>query len=293
MQIAAPSLADLQGRQHALAERQAASVGRVAALAERHRALGSSLTEGISELEGCSQRLAETTEPVGGLSRLWRPFTTRRTALARKSASAALRAQYEQVATRLREALAFTDELALAAADLQAEVERLHREHADAGATRAAAQARLDAAEGELARLGPDDALRRDQLAFAVRGERAAIGRIDLAERLAAEHLGPARTLRDTALSLHEHMAGYVTSASRVVDRAGGRVAVVGLLADAPGVLADLHATVRDLEAALAAAEQFVSESQRLLTQTLPELTTDAVLLASAQAEVEAALGGG
>src|SRR6185503_10763670 len=99
------------------------------------------------------------------------------------------------------------------------------------------------AVEAELLALPEGDGLGRERASFAIRSEQAALQRLDLADRLAEEHLVPARTLRDTALALHDHMASYVAGATRVVDRAGGRVAVVGLLADAPGVVADLHAS--------------------------------------------------
>jgi hypothetical protein len=282
-----PSLAELHARRQAIAERQVSAVGRVTGLVERHRALGSELAAGLASLQAC---VAGPEESGGPLERLLRPFSGRR----RRSAGEALRARYEAVAVRLREAIAFTDELHLAALELQADVEALHTAQREVDALRAGLVAAIAEAD---AGATADDPLAREQASFRARRDRAALARLEVAESLHREHLGPARALRDTAWSLHEQLAAYLASASRVVDRAGGRVAVVGLLADAPAVVADLHASIGDLQAALAAAERYVADTRHLLSDVLPELTarltrTEDALRAQADAEVEAALGG-
>jgi hypothetical protein len=272
------SHAELHERHRQAQERQRRSVEHVSGLLETQRRIGNDLGRGVAALQAHGaelQRIEGNARATGTFQALVRPFVARRTALARRSAAEGLVAQYEQVSGRLREALGFVDELKLAVHDLQDEVERLHVEQAEARASRGRIQGRINLAETELRGVDPREAtaeLRMERLRFAIRSDRVALRLAELAERLAAQHLGPARSLRDTAMDLHEQMSRYATSAGFAVDAAGARVQVLGMLADAPAVVADLHASVRELGAALDAAQIYVNTSQALIAAALPDL---------------------
>lgn len=288
----------LQRRRQEVAERHQRAVGRVSDLLEAQRRVGAELGEGLVTLQkdrGELQRMEEA-RSGGLLATLVRPFTVRRSAIARRSIAEGLIRQYEQVNVRLREATAFSDELELTALELQQEVDRLHRERADALHDGRIAAERVLACEAGLAELdaldlGPEEReRRRDRYTFDLRTESVALALFQAAAELCQQHVGPARSLRDTVLQLREEMARYVLAASHTVNAAGRRIQGLGMLADAPVVVGELQRSLHELEAAMQATAAYVERSHALLTDVLPELSARIRAETEATGEALAAL---
>lgn len=280
----------LQRRRQEVAERHERAVGRVGELLETQQRVGAELGEGLATLQrdrGELDRMEQAS--TGLLATLVRPFTVRRSAVARRSIAEGLIRQYEQVNVRLREATAFSDELKLTTLELQQEVDRLHRERADALHDGKIAAERVRSCEASLKEIEADASLdaeererRRDRFTFDLRTEAVALALFEAAAELARQHVGPARSLRDTVLKLHEEMARYVLAASHTVNAAGRRIQGLGMLADAPVVVGELQRSLAELDAALQATAAYVEQSRAMLDEVLPELT------ARIEAEAEA-----
>lgn len=272
----------LQRRQQEVALRHRRAVGKVEDLLGTQRRTASELGAGLQTLARSRTELdrLEPTASTGLLASLVRPFTIRRALVARRSIAEGLLRQYEQVNVRLREATAFSDELKLTALELQQEVDRLHRERADAlhnerlAATRVLElEAALREAEADAAQ-APDERERRsDRFTFDLRTESVALSLFQAAAELCRQHLGPARSLRDTVLRLHEEMAQYVLTATHTVNAAGRRIQGLGMLADAPLVVAELQQSLDALDQALQATAGYAERSQALVAEVLPELS--------------------
>jgi hypothetical protein len=276
--------ATLQRRQADVQERQRRAVARVGTLLVTQRRVGAELGAGLQVLgqhRGALERMERQAGDTSLLTTLVRPFTARRSALARRSIAEGLLRQYERVSVRLREATAFADELSLSALELQDEVDRLHAELADAVQRQRATAAAILDLETQLAALDepasggdPDGVARaRDQLTFELRRESVTLDLLRAAAQLCRHHLPAARSLRDTVLRLREEMAHYVVSATHTVNAAGRRIQGLGLLADAPIVVAELQEGLHDLDLAMRATVDYVERSQVLLAEVLPSLT--------------------
>ena len=276
--------ADLAGRRDAHKRQQASSVQRVNHLVQTQQALGTELSDGLTRLKGQSEELKRLQEPEAGgvLSALVRPFTARRSALARRSVAEELLTVYEKTGVRLREATAFADELRLCALELQQEVDRLHRDLGESlHNERVAAQRVLDSEEA-LAELEVDETLpqatrvrRRDRYTFDMKTEAVQLELFKVAASQCRVHIDPARALRDTVLQLHEDMARYVINATHTVNAAGRRIQGLGMMADAPLVVHELQESLAELSSAMAATEQYIENSRRLVEQVLPNLSAD------------------
>lgn len=278
------SQASLQQRQEQVQDRQRRAIARVGTLLVTQRRVGAELGAGLKLLgqhRAALGRMERQTADASLLSTLVRPFTARRSALARRSIAEGLLHQYERVSVRLREAVAFSDELALSSLELQDEVDRLHDELAEAQRLQRVAAERIVACERELAAVEAADpalpaeetARRRDRLVFDLRTEGVTLDLLRAAAQLCRHHLPAARSLRDTVLRLHEEMAHYVVSATHTVNAAGRRIQGVGMLADAPIVVAELQEGLHELDLAMRATVDYVERSQVLLAEVLPSLT--------------------
>lgn len=273
----------LQRRQQEVQQRHQKAMGQVSDLLETNKELGAELKSGIDTLtrQRSELRKMEQQETDSSLlASLVRPFTARRTALARRSIAEGLLQQYEKVSVRLREATAFSDELKLCALEMQQEVDRLHRELGQALHNQRVAATRVLECEQALQALERDEGLtpeqrarRRDRYTFDLRTEMVALELYKAAAELCRQHLPPARALRDTVLQLHEDMAQYVLSATHTVNAAGRRIQGLGMLADAPIVVTELQESIDSLNEAMAATADYVEQSQRLIAEVLPELS--------------------
>ncbi len=274
--------AQLARRRELHRRQQSASMRRVDALVQTQQSLGRELGAGLDQLRAQSaelQRLESERTDGSFLASLVRPFTARRTALARRSVAEELLKVYERTSARLREATAFTDELKLCALELQQEVDRLHRELAEATHNeRVAARRVLEAedalAELERAGLEPDElARRRDRFTFDLKTEAVNLELYRVAAEQCRQHLGPARALRDTVLQLHEDMARYVINATHTVNASGRRIQGLGVMADAPIVVQELQESLDELSEAMDATVRYIADSQRLVEEILPDLS--------------------
>ncbi|HHO52427.1 MAG TPA: hypothetical protein ENK18_16550 [Deltaproteobacteria bacterium] len=286
------SHAVLQRRQREVAERHRRAMGQVSELLDNQKQIGRELSSGLttlkrqrSELDRMEQQ--ETDSSL--LASLVRPFTARRSALARRSIAEGLLRQYEQVSVRLREATAFSDELKLCALELQQEVDRLHRELGEALHNQRVAAERVLQLEEALVEVDEDASLRpeeqarrRDRFEFDARTEAVSLELYKAAAELCRQHIPPARALRDTVLQLHEEMAQYVLSATHTVNAAGRRIQGLGMLADAPIVVQELQESLDELNLAMEATADYVERSSHLIAEVLPHLS------ARVQAESEA-----
>lgn len=283
----------LHRRREATRQRQQEAMARVQGLLETQGTLGRDLGAGLETLEGHGRELErmQRSEGDGGLlSALVRPFTARRTALARRSIAEELLRQYEKVSVRLREATAFADELKVTALELQQEVDQLHRELARAQHNQQIAARRVLDMEAALEELESDDhtsderARLRDRYTFDLRTDAVALRLYEAAAVQCRQHLEPARALRDTVLQLHEDMATYVLSATHKVNASGRRIQGLGMLADAPVVVAELQESLDELNSAMQATADYLQQSQSLIAEVLPELSRriDADIEASA-----------
>jgi hypothetical protein len=273
----------LQRRRDEVRGRHERAVGRVDHLLDTQRTLGDELGRGLASLSETRtelRALEQAANDTSLLASLVRPFTARRTALARRSVADGLIKQYEQVSVRLREATAFSDELHLTALELQQEVDRLHRELGEALHNQRVAAQRVLELEEALQQLEGDSSLsaeqrdrRRDRYTFDLRTESVALELFRAAAEHCRTHLPAARSLRDTVLRLHEDMAEYVLGATHTVNAAGRRIQGLGMLADAPTVVAELAASLSELDQAMRATADYVEGSQALLAEVLPELS--------------------
>jgi hypothetical protein len=274
----------LQQRQAELQERQGAAISRVGTLLVTQRRVGAELGAGLKMLDQhrtALERMERQAAETSLLSSLVRPFVARRSALARRSIAEGLLQQYERVSVRLREATAFADELSLSTLELQEEVDRLHRDLAEAVRLQRVTAERILRAEQELVAIDgdpasdPDElAARRDRATFDLRTDTVTQDLLRAAAQLCRHHLPAARSLRDTVLRLHEEMAHYVVSATHAVNAAGRRIQGLGMLADAPIVVAELQEGLHELDLAMRATADYVARSQVLLAEVLPALTS-------------------
>ncbi len=277
------SHAVLQRRQREVAERHRRAMTQVSELLDTQKQIGSELSAGLNTLRrqrGELDRMEQQDSDTSILASLVRPFTARRSALARRSIAEGLMRQYETVSVRLREATAFSDELKLCALELQQEVDRLHRELGEAlHNQRLAAERVLEIEEAlvdnesDASLTDEEKARRRDRFEFDRRTEAVALELFKAAVGLCRQHIPPARALRDTVLQLHEEMAQYVLSATHTVNAAGRRIQGLGMLADAPIVVQELQESLDELQDAMHATRDYVERSQYLIAEVLPDLS--------------------
>ena len=274
--------ARLHRRREEIQERHGQAIAQVNTMLETQKAIGEELGTGLATLKMQGEeldRLRNTESDTSLLSSLVRPFTSRRTALARRSVAEGLLTHYEKTSTRLREATAFSDELKLCALEMQQEVDRLHRELGQAlHNQRLAAQGILECEAG----LGEVDQLeltreqrerRKDRYTFDLRTESVALELFKSSAAQCRQHLDPARALRDTVLQLHEDMAQYVLSATHTVNAAGRRIQGLGMMADAPIVVQELQESLDELNQAMEATQQYIEHSRKLIEEVLPDLS--------------------
>ncbi len=273
----------LQRRREAAQTSQRHALVEVETHLSTQRVIARELDDGMRSLSTHREELQRLdTEANDGslLAALVRPFTARRTSLARRSVTEALVERYETVSVRLREATAFSDELKLSALELQQEVDRLHRELGEALHNQRVAAQRVLAAQEALDALDGDPDLteeakdrRRDRFGFDLRTETVALELFKAAAEHCRAHLPAARQLRDTVLQLHEEMAAYVLGATHTVNAAGRRIQGLGMLADAPTVVTELQESLDALQEAMEATQAYVEGSQEMVAKVLPELS--------------------
>ena len=262
----------------------------VAAFEERRRGLREQTSERLSAVDQLSRQQVELGEKLGsdlallrergtaiqpveestGLAALFRRFTVRREALARRSATAALVEQYEVVQTALRRASHLADELAATAHQLQADVDQLHADRKAALADATSLAERV--LELQQQRDASTDPAERDRLDFQLASEGTRLTVVDGLAELCGEQLPVARRLRDTVQSLHAQTARYVLNAAGTVREAGRNIHALGTAADAPVVLAELHEALTDLESILSTTEGAVTLASDLVNRVLPSL---------------------
>lgn len=274
--------AQLARRREHHRRQQADSVHRVDDLVSTQQSLGKELGSGLEQLRAQSaelQRIEAERTDGSFLASLVRPFTARRTALARRSVAEELLKVYERTSLRLREATAFADELKLCALELQQEVDRLHHELGVALHNERVAAHRVLEAEKVLRELDASDldadtlARRRDRYTFDLKTEAVNLELYRVAAEQCRQHLEPARALRDTVLQLHEDMARYVINATHTVNAAGRRIQGLGVMADAPSVVQDLQQSLDELSTAMDDTVRYIEQSQRLVEEILPDLS--------------------
>ncbi len=271
----------LQRREEAEAHRRTALV-QVDGLAGTQRELRQGLAEDVSALEaqqGALRDVQRSESDTGLLAVLTRPLTSRRNAVARRSISEGLNEQYQHVSVRLREASQFSDELELCSLELQRELDRLHRDLADAIHNQRIAAERITVARDDLDAIEADATITeaerdrlRDRFTFDLRSEEINQHLHQAAAEQCEQHVEPARALRDTVLSLREQMAAYVLQASHTVAASGRRLQALGMLGDAPTVVAELQESIDELHAAMEATQHYIDQSQRFLSHVLPDL---------------------
>lgn len=272
----------LQRRREEVQERHQRALTEVTAHLTTQKGIATELDQGMRSLSTHRdelQRLESEARDGSLLAALVRPFTARRTALARRSVTEALVQRYEAVSVRLREATAFSDELKLTALELQQEVDRLHRELGEALHNQRVAAQRVLAAQEALDGLSHLDLSpearerRKDRFQFDLRTETVALDLFASAAEHCRNHLPAARSLRDTVLQLHEEMAAYVLGATHTVNAAGRRIQGLGMLADAPTVVTELQESLDALQEAMEATAAYVETSQEMVAKVLPELS--------------------
>ncbi len=280
-----PSQAQLHEKREAIHKRHKSALAKVDELVRTQDELGKALNGELKNLKQHEKTLQEL-EARDTDDSMWaslvRRFSARNAILGRKSVAEALLRQYEVASTRLRQATAFSDELRLTALELQDQVDQLHQSRVEAkGNERIAAQRviqtelELEGLEGTEHGYTEEEAARRiDQLTFQLRSESLNLELFRASSELAAESLSPTRALRDTVMELHEGMSGYVMNASGAVDSAGRRIQALGMAADAPLVVAELQESLTELGTAMEVTAAYVEQTQRLLTEVLPDLST-------------------
>ncbi len=281
----APSQAELHEKREAIHERHKHALAKVDELVRTQDELGKALNGELKNLKQHEKTLQEL-EARDSDDSMWaglvRRFSARSAILGRKSVAEALLRQYEVASTRLRQATAFSDELRLTALELQDQVDQLHQSRVEAkGNERIAArrviqtELELGGLEGEEHGYTEEEAARRiDQLTFQLRSESLNLELFRASSELARDSLAPTRALRDTVMELHEGMSGYVMNASGAVDSAGRRIQALGMAADAPLVVAELQESLTELGTAMEVTAAYVEQTQRLLTEVLPDLST-------------------
>lgn len=271
----------LQRRQRDASDRHRRAMDQVSDFLDTQQEMGDELSTGLVVLRrqrGELDTMQQTEGDTSILASLVRPFTARRSALARRSIAEGLLRQHQRISVRLAEATAFSDELKLSALELQQEVDRLHRELGEAlHNQRVAAQRVLDA-ERALAEidsdLSPEQTARlRDRYEFDARTEAVSLELYRSAAELCRQHLPTARSLRDTVLKLHEEMAKTVLAAQHTVNSAGRQIQGLGLLADTPTVVRELQESLDQLNGAMAATQDYVRRSTAFLSQELPHIS--------------------
>lgn len=278
----APTHAANLAREKEVLDRHKDALSRVDALAHRQRDVGEQLDQELGVmldqgevLDAIEKRQQETGFLVG----LTRRFTARRDRLERRSVSETLLRQYEQVHTRLAGAAAFVDELRLCAAEMQGDVDSLHGELATAITEEKRLAQQIGALERALDLLetesGDGAARKKDQLEFDQRTASAELALWRTRAGIARNGLPPARSLRDTVMTLHDEMARYVETARGTVRSAGRRIQALGTAADAPAVVAELQESLDDLRHAMTATEQYLRSTQELYTRVLPKLSEE------------------
>ena len=263
-------------REEKLRRSQREGYQRANALVEARRDLGEGLRRDLASLQAHGRDLDELEHAASDrgsfVGNLLASFSRRRAITGRRSTAEALLRQYEVVSVELRRASAFSDELRLCAAEMQEELDELHRDAGTARAQRSLIATRILEIEGMLEELGVEDARARDQLEFEERRLTLQLQLVEASIELSERHLGPARGLRDTVMRLYEEMARYVLNARSHVDAAGRRIQALGMAADAPMVIEELSASLHDLESAMDATEAYIEQTHTLLNHVLPEL---------------------
>ena len=269
--------AALTRQRESLEAAQRSAVARVDALVRAQRDIGRELRSELALLRERGEALDAGAGSEGVVGAVLRRLTRRRAILARRSVTEGLLEQYESVSVSLRRASAFTDELQLCAAELQADIEGLHAQLARNEREAERVTARLRELERALAalddRADPGRERERDQLQFELRRGILSLELERVSSELARKHLDPLRALRNTAMNLHEELARFVLAATATVDNAGRRIQALGMAADAPAVIADLQTSLVDLDRAMEATEAYVARANELLTRVLPELS--------------------
>ena len=266
----------LLARRERLDEVRGQALGRVGRMVERHQELSTELHGELAALSHSDDELDALKKDDGSaLTALLRRFGRRNVALERRSAAQELLRRYEAVNRRLREASSFNDELRLCAVELDTEVQALHRDRANAlEAEREAGQRvlelerQLDALEGV-----PEEQAQLDSITFQLRKVALDLELHRAAEGLFEQHLEPARSLRDTVMSLHEEMSHFLLSASSTVDGAGRRIQALGMAADAPAVVMELQDSLHALGEAMQVTETYVEQTRHLLGEVLPKMS--------------------
>ena len=286
------SQAELQERRDDIHRRHKQALAKVDELVKTQSELGKALDGELKNLEQHESTLRDL-ERREADDTIWnslvRRFSARSAILGRKSVAEGLLRQYEVASTRLRQATAFSDELRLSALELQDQVDKLHGNRVEARGNERIAAQRVIELERELGKLEEgehnyteEEAARQiDRLTFTLRQESLNLELFRAAGGLAQDSLGPTRALRDAVLELHEGMSGYVVNASGAVDSAGRRIQALGMAADAPTVVAELQESLTELGTAMEVTAAYVEQTQRLLTEVLPDLSV------RIQAEVE------
>jgi uncharacterized phage infection (PIP) family protein YhgE len=269
-------------RRRAVDTRHKAAVADVDRLLHTQQDVSRELSTGLDQLGEQSAQLdaLQGQSSKGIFAALVRPFTARRSALARRSIAATLMEQYEQVSTRLQEASGLSDDLKLRALELQAEVDQLHADVADALHDQKLAakhvlelEQAIEEAEADPGMSEGERARRIDRFTFDLRTSAISLRMFQAAAREGRQHIEPARALRDTVLRLHEDMATFVLRATHTVNAAGRRITALGAVADAALVATELAASIEELSDALQAAADHADESNRYLASVLPQLT--------------------
>jgi len=274
--------AHLHRRREEIQKQHGEAIAQVNTMLETQKVLGEELGQGLDtlQMQGTElDRLRATEKDTSLLASLVRPFTSRRTALARRSVAEGLLKHYEKTSTRLREATAFSDELKLCALEMQQEVDRLHRELGQAlHNQRLAAERILECEKGleELdgLKISKEQRERRhDRYTFDLRTEAVALELFKSSAGQCRQHLEPARALRNTVLQLHEDMAQYVLGATHTVNAAGRRIQGLGMMADAPIVVQELQESLDELNQAMEATQHYIENSRKLIEEVLPDLS--------------------
>lgn len=263
------SLAAFEQRRRELRERGEQRLARVTELSREQVSLGEQLG---GDLVALREKGAAVTPPEvsTGLAALFRRFSARREALARRSATAALVEQYEVVQTALQRASVLADDLHLTAVQLQADLDQLHADRQEALREAAAVGERVLALQTERAQC--TETARADQLDFELAAAGTRLTVLDGLADLCGDQLPVARRLRDTVQSLHHQTARYVLNATGTVREAGRNIHALGTAADAPLVLTELHQALDDLEQVMSSTEGAVTLANDLVQRVLPSL---------------------
>jgi hypothetical protein len=277
-----PTQAALQRRREELRTTARGSLERADGLVRSQQTISRELQRELGALQSHGAHLQELEardRETGLLASLMRGLERRQRLLERRSASEGLLERYQAVTRHLSRAAAFTDELQLCALELQSGVELMHGDIQQAernrrrGAERILALERsLRDIEGAQEPVAGREAL-LDKLGFELQHETIQVELFEAQAQLLRGEIEPAKALRDTMLTLYREMAGFVQAARGSSDTAGRRIQALGLAADAPLVVAELQASMEELGTAMKVTEAYVSQTQHLLVEVLPELS--------------------